>query len=848
MKNKFILLLVLAISFAFSASAYADCHDAPVGVSDATGNIPPLGGRSGQVLIVSWYPTAPAGSVTYTVVLTRSGAYTIPDTVRNVPNNSLMYYMENLYNGDYCVTIKSVCPDGTESGWSEEHCFSMYSEVAIYDNPAACPGVSLGAVQGIPGELKTLYFACDVLYTVLKPEIHVVGGEITGYRVESIPFAPPYRFDSGTPITLQQDDYFLGVTNFPAASVDEHGVAIPAFKFCFYNNTYSQFVLSPNGSICFDTSLAGSYCPYTLAAGYTNLDPSIPTAWKNSIHGVLEDIDPGVAYRNPNTYPNSSYNAGVRGKYPCRALVVSYNMIPLYSCNSLLQTYQTVLYEGSGIIEVYVYRRNICPNWQLGRGVIGVVNSTGTQSTVAPGRNFTDTWTTIDYTRPDGNKPEGWRFTPLATPTYTTKWYRGVGAGVGSTPIAIGDSLRLSGVQLNDTITVEVCSNQCDGSFTCYRDTTTVIFDRLIENYDATICPGSDYHGYGFDVDPINHPGNYVFRDTIFTSAGCDSIRILKVKVLKRDDVDTIQEYCFASQDTIIWRGQILREAGWYTDVLQSVRGCDSLMFILEARSMPEVDVQQAPIPMICADDETFTLSFLPSTASDKAPPTTYKVEFDAKSLAKGFLDAQGEMNGGRDVTIKLPPSVYPDRYHFTITFFDSVNNCGSTAFDYNFDVYYPDTIMLQKFDDIIALKNSDYNGGFEFSGYQWYKNGSELTGKTSAYYQGAMAPGDKFQVKITRPDGSQMMSCPFVAHVPRPIITANPTIVNPNGTVKIFVSKGDVLVNVWTTSGVLLKTVKLKPSQQQDAISAPAREGTYLLEIIADEGVRKVQPLIVTK
>ena len=39
-----------------------------------------------------------------------------------------------------------------------------------------------------------------------------------------------------------------------------------------------------------------------------------------------------------------------------------------------------------------------------------------------------------------------------------------------------------------------------------------------------------------------------------------------------------------------------------------------------------------------------------------------------------------------------------------------------------------------QKFDNMITLLDSEHNGGYEFSGYQWYKNGEPIEGENNTY------------------------------------------------------------------------------------------------------------------
>ena len=48
---------------------------------------------------------------------------------------------------------------------------------------------------------------------------------------------------------------------------------------------------------------------------------------------------------------------------------------------------------------------------------------------------------------------------------------------------------------------------------------------------------------------------------------------------------------------------------------------------------------------------------------------------------------------------------------------------------DVMIDVYYPDSVIAQRWNDVLAVRNDAYNGGYEFIAYQWYKNNEPIDG-----------------------------------------------------------------------------------------------------------------------
>ena len=63
-----------------------------------------------------------------------------------------------------------------------------------------------------------------------------------------------------------------------------------------------------------------------------------------------------------------------------------------------------IVHEFNSIIDVQVIEKGMCPFWNNGNAVIGLINSTGAEAYVPPGRN-TGQWTAAQ---------EGWRFTPTS--------------------------------------------------------------------------------------------------------------------------------------------------------------------------------------------------------------------------------------------------------------------------------------------------------------------------------------------------------------------------------------------------------------------------------------------------
>ena len=226
------------------------------------------------------------------------------------------------------------------------------------------------------------------------------------------------------------------------------------FNFCYYGNNYNRCLISSNGALTFDTTnnIPGGYSAWSFA---NNL-PSV-SLFNNTIFGVYQDIDPSVG--GEVSYELITLNSG------CRALVASWNNIPMFSstCNSSLYTGMMVLYENTNIIEIYIKEKNVCPSWNSGNAIVGLQNANGTQAVIPPNRNGLDTdWSVTN---------EAWRFVPSGTSITSLKWYEGVGT---SGPV-IGTTDVINVCPTSTTVyTAEITYTLCSGTALKETSSTTV--------------------------------------------------------------------------------------------------------------------------------------------------------------------------------------------------------------------------------------------------------------------------------------------------------------------------------------------------------------------------------------
>ena len=352
------------------------------------------------------------------------------------------------------------------------------------------------------------------------------------YAVAPIPFQP----FSGTlaPLTTE-DDRYSGVINLP-------------FNFDFYGTSYNQIIVSTNGYIDFRTDLAGQYSPWAIS--YQIPWPSF--AVKSSIFGCYSDLNNPVGGQGAISY-------GTYGTAPNRKFVVVYDNQPHYQCNNTIapDSFQISISEASSIIDVQIINRTPCNTWQQGAGVIGLINSDGTQGITPPGRN-TGSWTASQ---------EAWRFyRPNYYPNYSFVRCGDMTTGIQffNLAVAAGDlSSSPSGVTFHETMVdaqtnVNAIANTASyanitNPQTIYANSNGIVKPVILSVVDCNIDFDSD--NAASEIEDVNGDSNLANDDTDF-----DGIP----NYLDNDDdgdlVLTNLEYVFANKNNVTQGANILRD------------------------------------------------------------------------------------------------------------------------------------------------------------------------------------------------------------------------------------------------------------------------------------------------
>ncbi|MDB5222237.1 MAG: hypothetical protein JWN83_904 [Chitinophagaceae bacterium] len=242
---------------------------------------------------------------------------------------------------------------------------------------------------------------CLTLRTVI-PDIYSLSNSYTVNRITDFTCFRPYvnPASQGPSARLTIDDRYSPIIDI-------------TFPFSFFGNTYNKLIASTNGFLSFDTLKALAFSHFgilkngaalsSLAGTPENLPSSLYD--KALIMGPYQDLDPN------NSLSSQQIKYDIVGTAPYRKWIISYYNEPLYTtaCLNLNKnTQQIVLYETLGIVEVFVFDKDICTNWNAGRTMIGMQDFNKTNAIMTPGRYATDApWGTQGMN-------ESWRFVPSA--------------------------------------------------------------------------------------------------------------------------------------------------------------------------------------------------------------------------------------------------------------------------------------------------------------------------------------------------------------------------------------------------------------------------------------------------
>ena len=345
----------------------------------------------------------------------------------------------------------------------------------------------------------------------------------------------------------------------------------------------------------------------------------------------------------------------------------------------------------------------------------------------------------------------------------------------------------------------------------------------------AVVCDGESY---SFNGNDYYITGQY--NDTIVGGSldGCDSITMLDLYVVEHYNIESVDTIC-SDNLPFVFNGKEYYDAGLHIETFRSYYGCDSTVSLMLTIN-ESLNIDFPNVIDVCADAGVALVPYCVTSGV----VSSFDIKFDSDAM-EDIVDVTPN-----DATFDIPISdeVVPGFYRMKITFANM--DCGDVELEATLLVYYPDSILVQRWNDVLAVRNSIYNGGYDFINFQWFKDDEPIEGAINSilYQPNGLDTGALYHVNLTRLDGVTINSCPI-----QPIlfsdISVSPTVTFVGSEVKVkSPSYGEA--KIFNTVGVHISTVSLHQGETQ--MRVPAVAGTYIVRVELADGTTKTEKIIV--
>ncbi|MEJ4088934.1 MBG domain-containing protein [Galbibacter orientalis] len=361
----------------------------------------------------------------------------------------------------------------------------------------------------------------------------------------------------------------------------------------------------------------------------------------------------------------------------------------------------------------------------------------------------------------------------------------------------------------------------------------TFAFKRGVgENVGTYSITGSGYTSNNYTINYIKGTMT-ITQATLFIIADANQLKVYGEK----DPQLTYSVAGFVNgDDSNILNGNLTRasgeDAGIYTITLGTLNaGANYLLqletadFIIE-KAKQEI-VWNQDLSFNCDSDSQMQLM----AASTKATlPMTYTIS--NTSIAEVIGESLIQKQSGSTKIIASQPG---DKNHHP-----------AIPVEKTIQVSQPGLIR-QHWDNVLVFDNSSDS----FINFQWYKNGSEITGATKQYYSENGNLNGNYYVKAITKTGKEITSCPLhisgensterVTIVPNPVMGASEFILECNFD---EASLNGGTISIVGLNGKILQTVSIIGNKT--TLTAPIQTGMYVIVLSLSNGDRRTANLLV--
>ena len=348
---------------------------------------------------------------------------------------------------------------------------------------------------------------------------------------------------------------------------------------------------------------------------------------------------------------------------------------------------------------------------------------------------------------------------------------------------------------------------------------------RKTTGYEWPEKPGSAYKEYGI-VDSV----------VLYSEAtSCDSIIYLELVEPLRIYEDTM---LLPESLPFTYHGRVYgTDTKTMVDTVPSPTNCDST-WVLNLEIYESLVVNPVTVYTRCEDDaNSDSLTLVWDIIRGRSQAVYYT--FDGGKQDTIYTTEKSK--GHYEPTVYIGSALIPNVYNGKIYFIDLKPEFNITV-DYTLTINYASSVIAQRWNDVLAIRNADYNGGYQFDSVQWYINGAPIEGATQFnYYVGPdqqLQFGKEYTALLTRNDGTKIFTCAFIPSPVAADVTDMPTLVPPASPMLI---QGKGTAYWYDPLGRRFGA----EAYDNSTITTPATTGYWLLMLQA-EGARTIHPVMV--
>lgn len=455
--------------------------------------------------------------------------------------------------------------------------------------------------------------------------------------------------------------------------------------------------------------------------------------------------------------------------------------------------------------------------------------------------------------------------------TEKTFTHRFAGQGVFPVTLVVGRTTPICEDRYSDTLRTTICLTGpdtitipvtlCDGGYFEYggekydqagkypftfkdqyeQDSVVYLNIEVLESFfhkdSVAICDNQSYEWHK-DGEKIVLTEAGLYTDSLINRLGCDSTYHLILTTLSTTDENIQTE--LAPGDSIKIGEKWYSESGQFTAILTNANGCDHSV---------NISITYAEERDACEDVNSIKIPYVSDVDSQR-----FLVNFNTLAKNAGFKD--GEMENEINITYPTFSGnnyLKPDDYVAYVYPLDSVRGDKDITMVLPLQVKYPSWVIDQHWNDMIAVLSKGYNGGYEFSAYQWFADGKPIDGETKGYLYipGNLTADVAYSVALTRKDdGKTYSTCPiffepqadregsqeqYVSVYPTFVVKENPSInilTNTTGTFTLYNALGRLIL-----SGDFSNNME---------ITLPAKTNCFFFYFECADGTKQASKIIV--